>query len=232
MARIIYSALVTKISGSIAGTTFQKNAYGHTVKSKATMVRPAAPLQNARKIYFAAATKGWNTLSSAQKDAYNVYAATRPQYAHNNPTAQLSGFAIFCKWHMLEMLRTGTISINNTISGSYNTLDLITAATIQENGAFIDFNVTFDTGDSSIWCLFFISRPFRPGENFIGSKVRYLFFKPNADFNVDIRTDYENLWGNAPAPGDRLALTVVQIEKTQPFILNRTQFIIEVIAGA
>lgn len=232
MARIIYSALVTKISGSIAGTTFQKNAYGHTVKSKATMVRPAAPLQNNRKILFSAATKGWNTLSSAQKDSYNVYASTRPQFAKNNPSSQLSGFAIFCKWHMLEMLRAGNIAINTTISGSYNSVDLYSNVSIVENGAFIDFSIDFFTGDSVIWCLFFISRPFRPGENFIGSKVRYLFSRANADFNVDIRSAYTSLWGNAPAPGDRLALTAVQIEKTQPFIINRTQFIIEVIAGA
>ena len=97
MARIIYSGLVTSIRGSIGGTTFQNNAYGFTVKNKANMVKPNTVSQNLSKLVFSLAVKAWGTLTVANRANWDSWAATYPQFAKNNPSSVLSGFAVFVK---------------------------------------------------------------------------------------------------------------------------------------
>ena len=77
MARIIYSALVTAIRGSVGGTTFQQNQYGSTIKNKPKMIRPRSNQQEKRKIYMTAATQAWGNLTVNRRNAYNTYAYDR-----------------------------------------------------------------------------------------------------------------------------------------------------------
>ena len=230
MARIIYSALVTKISGSIGGTTFQSNKHGFTVKAKSNIVRPNSLLQNIRKIYFSAAVKYWNQLTTTQKDAYNTYASTRPQYAKNNPSSELSGFNIFVKWHALNYLKNADISANlPVISGSYSTVDNPTLV-INKSVTPLYFTGTYALNTDTHDCMYFISRPFRPGENFVGSNLRYLAYTGNDSFGIDIQFDYVNLWGVMPIIGDRLFIKVVQIERTQPFVFAGIDYPVTIIS--
>ena len=75
MARIIYSALVTQIKGSVGGTTFQSNAYGFTIKNKASVVKPRTMLQERSKKFFASATGAWRKLSQTNRDTWVSWAA-------------------------------------------------------------------------------------------------------------------------------------------------------------
>lgn len=101
MARIIYSALVTKITGSIGGTTFQSNAYGYSVKNKPNMVNPTKLKQRfsqqaliaAQSLWLATGISGWST--------WDAYALAYPQYSKHNPSSRLSGHAVFMKRNLM-----------------------------------------------------------------------------------------------------------------------------------
>jgi len=104
MARIVYSALIDNIRGSVGGTTFQKNAYGYTVKHKPNMIKPWTSDQLARQIAFSRAVKAWKQASTQTRNNWDSWAVTNPQYSKHNPNAVLSGFACFVKWHTQNFL--------------------------------------------------------------------------------------------------------------------------------
>lgn len=225
MARITYSALVTRINGTIGGTTFQNNKYGFTVKSKPKTVKPNSLLQAEKKVYMSAATKSWKLLTDVQRNDYNTFATTRPQYAKNNPSIQLNGFNIFVKWHALEFLRTGDITaiLYNIGSGS-STVDTLTALSVVNDGSDLRVYSTWANNTDNHYVLWFVSRPFPDTVNFLGSNVRYMFFTGNANGSDLITTPYKNIWGSLPEIGTKLFIEVLQLEVEQPFIFGRQKY--------
>jgi hypothetical protein len=101
MARIQYSALVTSIRGSIGGTTFQKNAYGFSVKNKANLIRPNSQLQNQHKNFIGTVHQLWNQLGTDGQAVWNSYALAYPQFSKFNTASRLSGHAVFLKRNLL-----------------------------------------------------------------------------------------------------------------------------------
>src|SRR5690606_31037464 len=104
MARIKYTALVESIRGSIQGTTFQRNAYGYTVKGKPNMVNPNTNLQSASKRNMSGIAQAWSSLSDSDRNAWDTWAATNPVPSRLNPDANLTGFAQFTRWHNIRWL--------------------------------------------------------------------------------------------------------------------------------
>lgn len=84
---------VGQMSGSIAGTTASRNRYGPYFRNRAVPVNPSTPLQTLVRAIFAALTNRWVvTLTQAQRDAWNVYAAN---ILFKNPLGQdiyITGF--------------------------------------------------------------------------------------------------------------------------------------------
>src|SRR4030042_1417483 len=105
MARITYGALVTEITGSIAGTTFQRNSSGAIGRQRAyTSVNPSV-LQSGNQVQLADLVTLWSTLSSADKNGWNAIASS---YQHTTPWGNqktLSGFQWFmcCNRQLLSV---------------------------------------------------------------------------------------------------------------------------------
>jgi len=97
MARIIYSALVSTINGSIGGTTFQRNAFGNTAKKKSHQVRKNTQSQNIVKKQLVQMSTIWQSLTPTQRTAWSTYANSYPQFTRLNSAAQLNGRSVFMK---------------------------------------------------------------------------------------------------------------------------------------
>jgi len=228
MARIIYSGLIDNIRGSIAGTTFQNNKYGYTVKTKPNMTKPGTSYQSRSKAILSYVTRSWRELSQSQRDAYDTFAATYPQYAKHNPSAELSGYAIFIKYNVLRLLRNTTIL--SSITGTPPTPDTLTyIVDLLDPLLRIAIDSTTDSGTWDI--LFFISRPFTASQNFIGTAPKYVTYDVNADSITDITGDYLARYGLVPAVNDIVALDTVLIAQDCPYTLARTQDLYTVVTG-
>lgn len=109
MARIIYTGIVTSINGSIAGTTFQRSAYGHTIKKKPTIVNPNRPNQQQAKAAMQAISGAWLTLTPAVRSAWAAYALSFPVPSRLNPSAILSGHALFNRINFIRVAAGNSI---------------------------------------------------------------------------------------------------------------------------
>ncbi len=218
MARIIYSAIVENIRGSIAGTTFQGNKHGYTVKKKPNIVNPRTNSQALRKAGLSAATRAWRDLSTADRNSYNSYASTYPQYAKHNPSSQLSGYEVFVKWQALRFVLSGNIA--DTPSFTQPAADSITYA-LKRDGAAFEITVSGSDGSGDWILAFFMSRPFTVSQNFIGSRTRYISNEDNTNGDKTVTSQYTSVFGSVPSVGDRVALDVTLIGLAAPVVLAR-----------
>jgi hypothetical protein len=202
MARIVYSGLVNSIRGSIGGTTFQKNAYGYTIKNKPNMIKPNTFEQQKIKQYFLQSIQDWTTLSYATQSDWNTYAATYPVFSKHNPTSQLSGYSLFVKWNALRLISGNPIV--ETPSGDRYVFPAIDPQ-LKAHGEPADalellFDV--DSANQSIMCIVYLSRPVHDAKNFIGSipKLIHAFGLTNSP--ISIQSLYQPLFGVLPVSGE------------------------------
>ena len=93
MALVKYGAGIVQMSGSIAGTTFARNRYGNYARSKTTPVNPNTALQIAVRAALSELTVRWSqTLSAAQRTAWNLYASNVTMTNRLGETINLTGF--------------------------------------------------------------------------------------------------------------------------------------------
>lgn len=217
MARIIYSGLVDSIRGSIQGTTFQRNAYGYTIKGKPNMVNPNTSRQNARKKSFSGATQAWRTLSDADRSAWNAYANAFPIPSRKNPSAYLSGLAAFTRWHAVMWQRNSTIL--NDPAGAQGTAILDQVELILSAGdLFVSAPNDITEGP---WLVFiYLSRPLAPTQAFVKSWQRYVVsFDSESASDVLITSAYTAIFGSLPVVGNLVGVQVVFLNTTNAQVL-------------
>jgi len=231
MARIIYSGLVTEIKGSIGGTTFQSNAYGYTVKNKARQKKPKTTLQNRQKIIMASASQGWRGLSDAQRALWDAWAASNPQYAKNNPSAELSGFAVFARWHAQAF--TGGRELYNFITAPSYTIASVDAVdyTLTYDDPSLNLEFEWSADADNLYANIFISQPFKNTVNFPGSRVRYLLRTTNNSTTIDIAATYATLFGALPAVGESVFIDNVQYNQDNGMVYARQSAKVTVISA-
>jgi len=105
MARVTYGSGVTELAGSIGGVTYQKNASGNIAKLRANPTVNPTSLQAGYQTNMAKLISYWPTLSQANKDAWNAFAA-----AHNHTTPwgeikTLSGYQWFLSINLTRIKR-------------------------------------------------------------------------------------------------------------------------------
>lgn len=224
MARIIYSGLVTSIRGSVGGTTFQNNAYGFTIKNKANIIRPNTSYQERQKVCFSKAVKAWSLMSSAQRDTWNAWAAAFPQYSKHNPSAVLSGYAAFVKYHTIYFLGQGLgASVLTSPSFSPLVYDTVTPS-LSNTLSILTLSETWVIGDASWMALRFISRPFLNAQNFAGTAPKFLDSVSSESDSGPITAPYISLFGRIPADGESVFLEYQLYGVDFPQIPARTSF--------
>lgn len=226
MARIKYSGLVDNIRGSIAGTTFQSSRYGYTVKTKPNMSVPRSIAQNRSKTYLTIAVKAWRELTQTDRDNWNTYATTYPRPSRLNPDSNLNGFNYFTAYHALRFLQTPG-----------NVLD--DPAGAQEAFAFLDFEIVLDTGTltlaytntgafSFFTTLVFISRPIGPAQYANLNLTKFIQGQQSAS-PIDITGAYTSVFGQLPVEGDRVVLSMTQLNTQNGQWVESPTTVVEII---
>jgi hypothetical protein len=93
MSLVKYGGGIIQMSGSIAGNTFGRNRYGNYVRAKTKPVNPKTQLQtNVREAIQFLTTYWGNTMTAAQRTAWNLYADSVAMKNKLGEVIKLSGF--------------------------------------------------------------------------------------------------------------------------------------------
>ena len=100
MARVTYGALVTDLTGSIGGTTFQRNSSGAIARSRAyTPVNPSQQ-QSDRQLMLIQLVALWPTLSTTNKGLWNALAAAHNKINDWGSYKKLNGYQWFLSYNL------------------------------------------------------------------------------------------------------------------------------------
>ncbi len=113
MARIQYTALVNRIAGSIAGTTFQRNAYGHTIKTKPNTVNKNTQAQAEKKALILAISKNWALMSNKDRKSWRRQAQSNPIKSRLNKDSSLNGYNYYMKYNLIQKQVRSRPILNN-----------------------------------------------------------------------------------------------------------------------
>lgn len=208
MARIIYSGLVQSINGSIAGTTFQRNAYGFTIKAKPNIVNPNRQRQAPARQHMQLLAMTWRNMTFLQRDSWNTYATAFPTASRKNPNSYLNGQALFFRINFIRLTVGSAINLNQQQVG-LTTLFLGVREIRRVGGTLVYFDSSTDSQNAMLVNCY-ISAPIPPSRNYDRSETRYMGFHslPGAD-QVDITAAYIDQFGVLPPVGASVFLRSV-----------------------
>lgn len=113
------SQVYTAVSGSVNGLTYSRNRYGMYTRGRATPVNPQSTRQTAVRTAFAAMVVYWSeTLTAAERAAWDTYAANTPVTDALGQTQYLTGQSMFIRANSIRQ-RLG-LSIIDAAPTSYD----------------------------------------------------------------------------------------------------------------
>lgn len=177
MALIKTGGGVAQISGSIGGTTFSRNRYGAIARNRSLPVNPNTALQQkVRSVVGNLAQEWFNSLTSAQRSAWDTYAANVSVLNRLGDTINLTGFNMY--------VRTNTALEYADIAGNYDAPTNFTLAeqdptlTVTASEATQQISVAFDTAldwvsEDGAYLMLYVSRPQNDTINYFKGPYQY-----------------------------------------------------------
>jgi hypothetical protein len=169
VALITFGPVVSSVRGSSGGTVFSRNGLGAYIRNRTTPINPRTSRQEAHRAILATLNYDWaNTLTQAERNSWEGYAAGTPILNRLGDQQHLKGLQMYIRTNLCYVSAGGTqivdappvagvISIPTvTITGAVATGVRVTAVAAPAMGA----------GDL---LLFYISPPKKFTNNFFGS---------------------------------------------------------------
>jgi len=116
MAKVIYGAGVSQMSGKQGGTVFSRNKSGAYTRTNRKGTNPNTASQQTRRANFKAASRYFKTLSPVQQQSFKDNAINYPQIDRLGQTVTLSGAQLANKFANLRKL--GELSLTPQEMGS------------------------------------------------------------------------------------------------------------------
>lgn len=207
MARIKYSALIDSIAGSVAGTTFQRNKYGHTIKTKSNRIGRMSPVQQQRKLHLQKLTAHWRTLSEAQRQEWATWANVLKQPTRHNRNRFMSGYQLFVRYYIYVRM-TGNQQFSSIIGSTPGSV-VSSAPVLQLGGPFfrIIHNTVITPGTAIL--LYFLTPIIPPGRTNFSKQLRFLHAANIADSNPNITSQWQAQYGDLPQIGDLIGVQII-----------------------
>lgn len=104
MARCKFGSLVTDISGSIGGTTFQRSAFGHTIRNKPIPIKSRSDSQLSIRQFMKNAHQNWAALSSAERQQWQQFVSFSNQRIRRDRNVNISGHNLYIKYQVMRQV--------------------------------------------------------------------------------------------------------------------------------
>jgi hypothetical protein len=227
MARVIYSALIEKIQGSIGGTTFQQNAYGFTIKKKPNVVNKRRADQYTTRTLVARVSRAWQNLTDANRTAWDSYAAAFPRQSKNNPASVLSGFNYFQAVTNYRFAAGLAVLASPSLTQFDDDIDQFEVIL---SGGVLYISMPAGAQTGAWYGLIYLSQEVPVTVNFVKPRHRFIIASNDFASDVSVSTPYLAKFGALPSLGNFVAAKLVTICTTNGQINTYEFGRVEVIA--
>ena len=180
MALVKYGGGILGMSGSIGGQTHSHNRYGSYIRARTTPVNPQSSRQNKIRAVIQFLAQYWsNTVTQAQRDAWEVYAAAITTSNALGAQIKLTGFNHFIRSNSILLQQDLAIVAAGPTTLTLPEADPAFVCTVDE--AAQEISVAYTAGlawndQDAGYMIVSMSIPKAAGTNFIGGPVRIADF--------------------------------------------------------
>ncbi len=185
MALVKFAGGIGQMSGSIAGNTFARNHYGNYVRNRTTPINPNTGRQQAVRAALATLTTRWsNTLTAAQRTAWNLYGSSVAMTNRLGETMYLTGFNHYIRSNATRLTGPTVLIDDGPTIFELPELDGTFAVTASE--ATQQLTISFDNAlpwsvEDGSFLFLFEGRPQNNQRNFFAGPWRFITYVPGAD---------------------------------------------------
>lgn len=178
MALVKFGGGIIEMRGKIAGNVFSRNKGGNYVRGLTVPINPNTALQVAVRAALAQLTDLWsNTLTGAQRTAWNLYAASVQVVNKLGESVNISGFNHYIRSNVEFLNRLAATTANGPVVFEIPEQDPSLAITVTEAGQTISvtFNNALDWANESGGVMFLYQGTPQNGQrNFFDGPWNYI----------------------------------------------------------
>lgn len=189
MAKFTPGAIISEIRGTIASTTFSKNAAGAIIRNRVKPINRNSNAQNIQRQIFATISSAWRGLTQVQRNSWIEATPDFPYQDSLGQTKQLTGAQLHQKLNLNRLLIGEAMIPTAPPQTSFPEFNIGAVAATTST-----FTVTFtpDPVPAGFALMVYATRPLSAGIDFVSkSDFRLIQFLDPADASpADIFTDY------------------------------------------
>ena len=217
MARVKFSPIVTNISGSVGGVTFQRNKFGHTMRQKPLPTFTPSVSQLAVRTHMATVQRAWQALTDAQRTQWNRFLDFSGQTIKHDKSVLLTGHTLFLKYQLLRL------------TGGHTLLATIEYVSMPSVPDFKEFNYVAGTLNfvvlnpivaTTTGFMLKVSVPRPPAKVFSNKGLRKMFVSFSNTDTFNINYPYIEAFGIPPAVGDTLHYSIIWYSSDAPITMS------------
>jgi len=203
MARLQLGPIVSSITGSVAGSVFQRTRSGFIIKSKSSRGKSSSSRQDFIKNGMTLARFGWQALTDAQRCLWSDFATFAHISQKHSPGRFVNGWECYLKCNSHRAIyQLAQLSI------PFLTLqqDPLSFVNITSAAGNLNLNISAIPDLLQLFLVAQISPVLRTGANYSPQGYRQLVFTTAASTAQDIKAGMDIAWGLFLVPGDRVHL--------------------------
>lgn len=194
MAKIKLGSNLADIRGKLNGHVFSKNRNGNYVKTKTNPINRRTTAQGAVRAFFSTLTKGWRSLTDAQRESFNTAVENFRKHNSLAESIVLTGHQLYIALNRnLQTIGSALI----TSAPAVITVDPITSASVDADVSDATQMLTYAPAiPAGQKMVVYATRPLSAGKKSNSQDYKQIGVYVTADASpLDITTEYEAIFG-------------------------------------
>jgi len=219
MARVKYGSLVTDISGSIGGSTFQRSSYGNTLRNKPIPTRATSPAQLLVRQYMKQAHDAWTALTAAERTQWQQFTTFSNPKIRKDHNVIMSGHALYLKYQVSRLL--AGLAIQDTLKYIAMPAWYYPSLVYKEEPLlYLDTNAPPEAPFTDMFIVFLVSTPRPPARKYSPAGLRLCKCEGDLWDTLSFEADYITNFGALPSYNDVLHYSYQVFSSLTPIFSN------------
>lgn len=216
MARIKFGGIVSDISGSVGGSTFQRSNYGVSLRNKPTGILKRSSSQTTIRQLLSELHAAWRALTPGERLMWQQFISFSSPTIRRDSGILLTGHDLFIKYNMFRRMNAFAM-METPVFASMPQTTYDPVVNLMGADLFLAFPDNID--HDSYWFVFKVTSPRLPSRSFSNRGLRFLKITPSTESNWDITALYVAAFGAAPLENDYVHLSVQFFSVVAPVFL-------------
>jgi hypothetical protein len=216
MARIKFGGIVSDISGSVGGSTFQRSNYGVSLRNKPTGILKRSPSQTTIRQLLSELHAAWRALTPGERLMWQQFISFSSPTIRRDSGILLTGHDLFIKYNMFRRMN-GFAMMTVPVFASMPQTTYEPQVNLAAAFLMLSFPDIID--HDSYWFVAKVSSPRLPSRSFSNKGLRFMKITPSTNSEWDITALYVAAFGAAPLEDDYVHISIQFFSVVAPVFL-------------